>query len=146
MAYLRLLLVLLPAWLNVHRAASFSLDERKCDQIRDIPPPEPLLEKEHCSVCSMIVENSRKWNWGQHYESLCVDVPPHALSWCMHYVCKMVNCEYFKRSSCQVIRSKETGDTVTMAPCPAKYLCSYCLDVPQTQVFGCFDGFDFECS
>lgn len=59
---------------------------------------------------------------------------------CMHYVCKLTQCEYFTTSSCPVIRSKELGDTVNMDPCPAKYLCSYCLDVPQTQVFGCFDG------
>ena len=63
---------------------------------------------------------------------------------CMHYVCKLTQCEYFTSSSCPVIRSKEEGDSVFMDPCPAKYLCSYCLDVPQTQVFGCFDGFKFD--
>ena len=68
----------------------------------------------------------------------------HTHTQCMHYVCKLTQCEYFTTSSCPVIRSKEEGDSVFMDPCPAKYLCSYCLDVPQTQVFGCFDGFKFD--
>ena len=59
----------------------FVLDAAKCEQLMAIPPPDPLLEKEHCSVCEQIVHNSRSWNWAQHYESLCVNIPPHAMSW-----------------------------------------------------------------
>eukprot|EP00938_MAST-03A_sp_MAST-3A-sp1_P005076 g5076.t1 len=140
MIFFSLVLVLI---LEVVRGG-FVLDAAKCEQLMTIPPPDPLLEKEHCSVCEQIVHNSRSWNWAQHYESLCVNIPPHAMSWCMHYVCKLTQCEYFTTSSCPVIRSKEEGDSVFMDPCPAKYLCSYCLDVPQTQVFGCFDGFKFD--
>eukprot|EP00940_MAST-03C_sp_MAST-3C-sp2_P002665 g2665.t1 len=88
-------------------------------------------------------KNAKEWDWTQHYEALCTNIPPHALAWCMHYACKLTQCEYFTSMSCPVIRSKEAGDTVSMDPCPAKYVCSYCLDIPQTQVFGCFDGFHF---
>ena len=59
----------------------FVLDAAKCEQLMAIPPPDPLLEEEHCSVCEQIVHNSRSWNWAQHYESLCVNIPPHAMSW-----------------------------------------------------------------
>ena len=61
--------------------SGFMLDAAKCEQLQAIPPPDPLLEKEHCSVCEQIVHNSRNWNWAQHYESLCVNIPPHAMSW-----------------------------------------------------------------
>ena len=131
--------VLLSRTLEI-RAGSFVLDNARCESLIAIPPPDPLLEKEHCNVCEMIVKNSNKWNWASNFESLCTGVPPHALPWCMHYVCKLTRCEFFQSSSCPVSRSSKKEDTVNMDPCPAKYICSYCLDVPQSQVFGCFDS------
>ena len=77
MIFFSLVLVLI---LEVVRGG-FVLDAAKCEQLMTIPPPDPLLEKEHCSVCEQIVHNSRSWNWAQHYESLCVNIPPHAMSW-----------------------------------------------------------------
>ena len=59
----------------------FTLDSAKCEMINAVPPRDPLLEREHCAVCDQIVANSRRWNWAQHYESLCEGIPPHALSW-----------------------------------------------------------------
>merc|ERR1719478_744057 len=59
------------------------------------------MEREHCTVCALIVENSRKWNWGQHYEALCTGIPPHAMAWCMHYACRLSECPYFKNNRCQ---------------------------------------------
>jgi hypothetical protein len=120
-------------------AGQLVLDPERCATIIPVTPEDPLLEREHCSVCELIVQNSHRWNWGQHYESLCENVPPHAREWCMHYACRLAECPYFKNAKCQVIKSKEAGDVVEMSPCPAKYVCSYCLEVPRTQVFGCFD-------
>lgn len=59
---------------------------------------------------------------------------------CEYYSCKLAECKFFREGKCKVIRSKEMDDVVEMSPCPAKYLCSYCLQVPRTQVFGCFDN------
>lgn len=66
---------------GVEGKTTFTLDANKCEQLISIPPPDPLLEKEHCSVCEQIVLNSRMWNWQQNYEALCTNVPPHALTW-----------------------------------------------------------------
>ena len=79
MLFLSMLVVLVVISKGVQ--GGFVLDAAKCEQLISIPPPDPLLEKEHCSVCEQIVHNSRSWNWAQHYESLCVNIPPHAMSW-----------------------------------------------------------------
>ena len=59
---------------------------------------------------------------------------------CEYYACKIAECGFFRSNSCKVINSIDQKQVVTMNPCPAKYLCSYCLQVPHTQVFGCFDN------
>ena len=136
------------------------INPERCAQIVNAEPPEPLLERESCSVCQLIVDNANTWNWGQHYSALCTGIPAHAREWvraprpprraraltppraraqCEYYACKLAECEFFKTGRCKVIRSRELRDVVEMSPCPAKYLCSYCLQVPRTQVFGCFD-------
>lgn len=115
------------------------LSPEKCATLANSPPAEPILEKERCSVCELIVENSRQWNWVGHYSSMCEGVPPHAQEWCEYYACKLAECGFFRSNTCKVINSVDQKDVVQMNPCPAKYLCSYCLQVPRTQVFGCFD-------
>jgi hypothetical protein len=115
------------------------LSPEKCATLSNSPPAEPILEKERCSVCELIVENSRQWNWIGHYASMCEGVPPHAQEWCEYYACKMAECGFFRSNTCKVIDSVDQKSVVQMNPCPAKYLCSYCLQVPRTQVFGCFD-------
>ena len=57
------------------------LSPEKCATLANAPPVEAILEKERCSVCEIIVENARKWNWVGHYSSLCEGIPPHALEW-----------------------------------------------------------------
>ena len=116
------------------------LSPEKCATLANAPPAEPILEKERCSLCDTIVENARKWNWVGHYSAMCENVPPHALEWCEYYACKIAECSYFRSNTCKVINSVDQKSVVTMNPCPAKYLCSYCLQIPHTQVFGCFDG------
>ena len=115
------------------------LSPEKCATIANAPPQEPILEKERCSLCEIIVENSRKWNWVGHYSSMCEGVSPHALEWCEYYSCKIAECGFFRSNTCKVINSVDQKQVVTMNPCPAKYLCSYCLQIPHTQVFGCFE-------
>lgn len=116
------------------------LSPEKCATLANAPPSEPILEKERCSLCDTIVDNARKWNWVGHYSAMCENVPPHALEWCEYYACKIAECSYFRSNTCKVINSVDQKSVVTMNPCPAKYLCSYCLQIPHTQVFGCFDG------
>ena len=115
------------------------LSPEKCATLANAPPSEPILEKERCSLCELIVENSRQWNWVGHYSSMCEGVPPHAQEWCEYYACKLAECGFFRSNTCKVINSVDQKDVVQMNPCPAKYLCSYCLQIPRTQVFGCFD-------
>ena len=115
------------------------LSPEKCATLANAPPYEPILEKERCSLCELIVENSRQWNWVGHYSSMCEGVPPHAQEWCEYYACKLAECGFFRSNTCKVINSVDQKDVVQMNPCPAKYLCSYCLQIPRTQVFGCFD-------
>merc|ERR1719231_449673 len=110
------------------------LSPEMCSSLVTAEPEDPLLEKEHCGICQMIVENSRLWNWGQHYDALCANMPAHAQDWCKHYACKLAECKAFQEGSCKVLRSKEEQDFVVMSPCPPKYVCSYCLGVPRTQV------------
>ena len=131
-----------PNFLQVNAALSGipMLSPEKCATLANAPPAEPILEKERCSLCDMIVDNARKWNWVGHYSSMCEGVPPHALEWCEYYACKIAECSYFRSNTCKVINSVDQKQVVTMNPCPAKYLCSYCLQIPHTQVFGCFDG------
>jgi hypothetical protein len=133
-----------PNFLQVSSTAAISgipmLSPEKCATLANAPPAEPILEKERCSLCDMIVENARKWNWVGHYSAMCEGVPPHALEWCEYYACKIAECSYFRSNTCKVINSVDQKQVVTMNPCPAKYLCSYCLQIPHTQVFGCFDG------
>jgi hypothetical protein len=117
-----------------------ALTPEKCATIANAPPTEPIIEKERCSICSIIVQNSNQWNWVNHYSSLCEGVPPHAQEWCEYYACKIAQCGYFRSNTCKVIRNKDEKSVVEMSPCPAKYLCSYCLQIPHTQVFGCFDN------
>ena len=134
----------LPNFLQVGANAAVAgipmLSPEKCATLSNAPPAEPILEKERCSLCDVIVENARKWNWVGHYSSMCEGVPPHALEWCEYYACKIAECSYFRSNTCKVINSVDSKQVVTMNPCPAKYLCSYCLSIPSTQVFGCFDG------
>ena len=113
------------------------LSPEKCATLANAPPSEPILEKERCSLCELIVENSRQWNWVGHYSSMCEGVPPHAQEWCEYYACKLAECGFFRSNTCKVINSVDQKDVVQMNPCPAKYLCSYCLQIPRTQVFGC---------
>eukprot|EP00742_Colponemidia_sp_Colp-10_P001452 GILJ01001562.1.p1 GENE.GILJ01001562.1~~GILJ01001562.1.p1 ORF type:complete len:173 (+),score=10.12 GILJ01001562.1:45-521(+) len=124
--------------------STLHLTPETCDQqYRDISPADgrnTFHEFEKCSLCKLIVENSRKWNWREHYEALCTDVPEHAMQWCAYYVCNLVRCASFQNSMCTVELSKLTKQTTTLYPCPAKYVCWNCLQVPSEQVRGCFDS------
>jgi len=151
------------------------------DDVLMTVPNDPLTQREHCSVCDIIVHNSRKWSIDDgDLRPLCTGIPPHAQRWCMYYACKLLlYCPYFYQkhtarhvgapcnvsqvsvpnhhfavlgsasSCCQCcnfvwcVRSQgKSGmlSAVSLFPCPAKYICSYCLDVPTFQTFGCFDG------
>ena len=57
------------------------LTPEKCATLANAPPSEPILERERCSICKVITDNARLWNWVQHYSSLCYGVPPHAQEW-----------------------------------------------------------------
>ena len=114
------------------------LSPEKCATIANAPPQEPILEKERCSLCEIIVENSRKWNWVGHYSSMCEGVPPHALEWCDYYSFKIAECGFpVEHVQGDQLCRPEAGRYDE--PVPGKYLCSYCLQIPHTQVFGCFD-------
>ena len=65
---------------------------------------------------------------------------PHTYTQCEYYACKIAECGYFRSNQCKVIRTVDANSVVEMSPCPPKYLCSYCLQIPHTQVFGCFDN------
>ena len=58
------------------------LDEDTCTRyfINNVPD-DPLLEKEHCTLCQLITENSEKWDYVSDLASLCTGVPPHAMDW-----------------------------------------------------------------
>lgn len=93
-------------------------------------------QMEKCNLCELIVENRFKWNWRKHYSSLCENVPRHMMQTCMHWVCRMAtNCESFISGSCQVNGRQRW-------PCPPKYMCWHCLNVPSLQTVGCFDKYD----
>jgi len=58
------------------------LDEDTCTRFFiNNAPEDPLLEKEHCTLCQMIVENAEKWDYVNDLASLCSNVPPHAMDW-----------------------------------------------------------------
>ena len=65
---------------------------------------------------------------------------PQTYTQCEYYACKIAECGYFRSNQCKVIRTVDANSVVEMSPCPPKYLCSYCLQIPHTQVFGCFDN------
>ena len=81
------------------------LSPEKCATLANSPPSESILEKERCSICELIVENSRQWNWVGHYSSMCEGVPPHAQEWCEYYACKLAECGFFRSNTCKVINS-----------------------------------------
>ena len=58
------------------------LDEDTCTRyfITNIPD-DPLLEKEHCTLCQIITENAERWDYVNDLASLCTGVPPHAMDW-----------------------------------------------------------------
>jgi hypothetical protein len=64
-------------------------------------PDNPLMQREHCSLCDIIVHNSRRWSATDDASSLgiqrlCNGVPPHALDWCEYYACQLfLFCPYF---------------------------------------------------
>ena len=148
-------------------------------------PVDPLSQREHCSVCNIIVQNSRKWTVaGGDLRRMCTGIPPHAQRWCLWYTCQLfLFCPYFyqpdtvnnhglpcnvsqvscgvmlrrgsvlcgsplctmdsfhRRDCCFVCQGKSGSLGVApLYPCPAKYVCAYCLDIPTFQTFGCFDG------
>jgi hypothetical protein len=184
-------------------------------------PDDPLTQREHCSLCNIIVQNSRRWSTTTgDLRRLCTGVPPHAQRFCMYYACKLfLFCPYFyqrdapanRGAPCNVSQARFNSPTTIaqslsacdrlrrrifllscalprvrrllrlldatrhcsprvvlarfslpcravpffsfffllqgsalgvapLAPCPAKYICSYCLDIPTFQTFGCFDG------
>ena len=75
------------------------LSPEKCATLANAPPSEPILEKERCSLCELIVENSRQWNWVGHYSSMCEGVPPHAQEWCEYYACKLAESGFFRSNT-----------------------------------------------
>ena len=60
-------------------------------------PDDPLMQREHCSLCNIIVQNSRRWSTSTgDLRRLCTGVPPHAQRFCMYYACKLfLLCPYF---------------------------------------------------
>eukprot|EP00753_Platysulcus_tardus_P009368 PLAT2011.1.p1 GENE.PLAT2011.1~~PLAT2011.1.p1 ORF type:complete len:176 (+),score=45.18 PLAT2011.1:22-549(+) len=91
-------------------------------------------ELDKCNLCQRIVENGFRWNWREHYDALCAAVPAHLMPLCKHYACHMA-------SSCpEFITQRCVADNGARFPCPAKYVCWNCLQVPAKQVAGCFDG------
>lgn len=97
------------------------------------PNMDFITDAEQCNTCGQIVKNMNRWNWQKHYSSLCVNVPRHLLGLCKHYACKMaMHCPEFLSNKCVV-------DGYERMPCPTKYMCWNCLQIPQEQVAGCFD-------
>ena len=41
------------------------LTPEKCATLSNAPPSEPILERERCSICKVITDNARLWNWVQ---------------------------------------------------------------------------------
>ena len=81
-AVLAAVLVVAPGHSTAVVAGDFPmLTPEKCATIANAPPSEPILERERCSICKVITDNARLWNWVQHYSSLCYGVPPHAQEW-----------------------------------------------------------------
>jgi hypothetical protein len=72
------------------------LDEDTCTRyfITNIPD-DPLLEKEHCTLCQIITENAERWDYVNDLASLCNGVPPHAMDW--------VRLLFFRWSSCSLL-------------------------------------------
>lgn len=63
------------------------LDEDTCTEyFINTVPDDPLLEKEHCNICQMIVDNAEKWDYNTDLASLCNNVPPHAIDWVCIYL------------------------------------------------------------
>lgn len=76
------------------------LDEDTCTRyfINNVPD-DPLLEKEHCTLCQLITENSEKWDYVSDLASLCTGVPPHAMDWVrtvLYLPCCLVNLKSIK--------------------------------------------------
>ena len=44
-------------------------------------PEDPLLEKEHCTLCQMINDNAERWDYVKDLSALCTNVPVHAMDW-----------------------------------------------------------------
>ena len=96
-----------------------------------------------------------------------IALPNAHLLQCIHYACRLrYECAYLYSKSCSVLSESGTGivksnneknlvslgpdgnkisplrSYVNLSPCPAKYVCSYCLGIPRQQVYGCFDTYN----